>query len=676
MKPRILQPRWINQMINRQQKFSTEFNQLNHTKQFLTSNQCRQSFIDYFVNEHKHEFFRSSPVKPLQNDQSLLFVNAGMNQFKSIFMENNDDLNEQLKRLRRVVNSQKCIRVGGKHCDLETVGKDFTHHTFFEMLGNWSFNDYFKQDACRMAWNLLTKIYCIDPKRLFVTIFAGNESLGLETDLETYEIWRSIGVPKNRILSLGMKDNFWEMGQTGPCGICTEIHYLLKEPNDNDVDNKQFMMNNSMEIWNLVFIQYFRDQNENLKRLNKNFVDTGMGLERILSLVQNVPNNYATDLFTPYFQQLQNLCKWPKYSHRLMDEKDIAYRILADHSRMISIAIADGIEPSDRGAGYLLRRVIRRASDSLKTLTRIQSLPVNVSETDVFLLAADTTIKILGQAFPELEQQSTKIFQIIDEELRLYSTAIARNTFILKYSKLLQIEINENYDHNQMAIIDCIERIDSRIDKIRKFQSKKNFLDNQTEIDQIRKDLQTVQDLITNDLTLSQRFGLFTDKIDKKFQQCDMKLIELENESNEIIEKIIQHFQLEASKHMLKSDSYTIISLLNIDFIPNFDENLKDFLMKIGLDLYGHNPLVLIMKFDRSNIQIQVSVPSAFQSKLDAHSWFQMAIDSNQFANIVQSIPTKRLKKMSKFQLTIDTNVEIIVDKLVKNLQNIGEKYF
>lgn len=180
-------------MINRQQKSSAIFNQLNHTKQFLTSNQCRQSFIDYFVNEHKHEFFRSSPVKPLQNDQSLLFVNAGMNQFKSIFMENNDDLNEQLKRLRRVVNSQKCIRVGGKHCDLETVGKDFTHHTFFEMLGNWSFNDYFKQDACSMAWNLLTKIYCIDPKRLFVTIFAGNESLGLETDLETYEIWRSIG---------------------------------------------------------------------------------------------------------------------------------------------------------------------------------------------------------------------------------------------------------------------------------------------------------------------------------------------------------------------------------------------------------------------------------------------------------------------------------------------------
>ncbi|OTF70070.1 hypothetical protein BLA29_007970, partial [Euroglyphus maynei] len=275
MKPRILlqqQQQWKN--LFKRQKFSTlNYNQLNHSTKILTSNQCRQSFIDYFVNEHQHEFFRSSPVKP-QNDQSLLFVNAGMNQFKPIFLNNNDDdmiVDEKLKRLRRAVNSQKCIRVGGKHCDLETVGNDFTHHTFFEMLGNWSFNDYFKVEACQMAWNLLTKIYGIDPRRLFVTIFAGNEQLELETDLETYEIWRSIGVPKNRILSLGMKDNFWEMGQTGPCGICTEIHYLIQEPDDNVVDNKQFMLNNSMEIWNLVFIQYFRDENENLKRLEKNF---------------------------------------------------------------------------------------------------------------------------------------------------------------------------------------------------------------------------------------------------------------------------------------------------------------------------------------------------------------------------------------------------------------------
>ncbi|KAH7646669.1 alanine-trna ligase [Dermatophagoides farinae] len=412
MKPRILQQTWKTMI--KQQRFSTVNYDPSYNSKILTSNQCRQSFIDYFVNEHKHEFFRSSPVKP-QNDQSLLFVNAGMNQFKPIFL-NEDIIDDKLKRLRRVVNSQKCIRVGGKHCDLETVGNDFTHHTFFEMLGNWSFDDYFKNDACQMAWNLLTKVYGIDPRRLFVTIFAGNEQLGLETDLETYEIWRSIGVPKNRILSLGMRDNFWEMGQTGPCGICTEIHYLIQEP-DNDDNYKQFMLDNSMEIWNLVFIQYFRDHDGNLKRLKKNFVDTGMGLERILSLVQNVPNNYATDLFTPYFLRLQNLCKWPEYSYRLMDEKDIAYRIIADHSRMISIAIADGIEPSDRGVGYLLRRVIRRASDSLKTMTRIQQLPSNVTETDVFHVAADTTVKILGEAFPELEQESMKIFRIINEEL-------------------------------------------------------------------------------------------------------------------------------------------------------------------------------------------------------------------------------------------------------------------
>ncbi|CAL4141397.1 unnamed protein product, partial [Meganyctiphanes norvegica] len=283
-----------------------------------SSQAVRTTFIDYF-KEHNHTFIRSSPVVPW-NDPTLAFVNAGMNQFKPVF------LGQAQRPAPCAVNSQKCIRVGGKHNDLLDVGRDTYHHTFFEMLGNWSFGDYFKREACEMAWKLLTEVYKLPSEFLYVTYFGGSDALGLQADLETRDIWLNIGVPDVRIIPFGVTDNFWEMGMVGPCGPCTEIHYdRLQRPDAAHRVNSG--VEDLLELWNLVFIQYERLSDGSLLKLESRHVDTGMGLERLTAVLNNKTSNYDTDLFTPIFDTIQKLLQHHKYLYDLII--DLFLKILA-----------------------------------------------------------------------------------------------------------------------------------------------------------------------------------------------------------------------------------------------------------------------------------------------------------------------------------------------------------
>uniref|UniRef100_A0A8C7WKX6 Alanine--tRNA ligase n=1 Tax=Oncorhynchus mykiss TaxID=8022 RepID=A0A8C7WKX6_ONCMY len=328
----------------------------------FSSNRVRRTFTDFFHELYQHIIVPSSPVRP-RGDPSLLFVNAGMNQFKPIFLGAADPRSE-MATYRRVVNSQKCVRAGGKHNDLEDVGRDVYHHTFFEMLGNWSFGDYFKEEACIMAWRLLTEEYRIPPERLYVSYFAGDATSGLPADEETRHIWLSLGVPSDHLLPFGMKDNFWEMGEIGPCGPCTEIHYdhiggrnaaSLVNADSPDV----------VEIWNLVFMQYNREADHSLRSLPQFSVDTGMGLERLVTVLQGQRSNYDTDLFTPLLSAIQQRSNCPEYRGRTgeadVGKVDMAYRVVADHVRTLSVCIADGVYPGMSGAELVLRRILRRA---------------------------------------------------------------------------------------------------------------------------------------------------------------------------------------------------------------------------------------------------------------------------------------------------------------------------
>uniref|UniRef100_A0A672NXK5 Alanine--tRNA ligase n=1 Tax=Sinocyclocheilus grahami TaxID=75366 RepID=A0A672NXK5_SINGR len=323
----------------------------------LTAAQIREKFIDFF-RRHEHQYVHSSATIPL-DDPTLLFANAGMNQFKPIFL-NTIDPSHPMARLHRAANTQKCIRAGGKHNDLDDVGKDVYHHTFFEMLGSWSFGDYFKHLACEMALELLTKEFGIPIGRLYVTYFGGHADAGLEPDLECKQIWLDLG----RILPGSMKDNFWEMGDTGPCGPCSEIHYDRIGGRDAahlvNMDDP-----NVLEIWNLVFIQFNRESETVLKPLPKKSIDTGMGLERLVSVLQNKMSNYDTDLFIPYFEAIQKGTGARAYTGKVgaedTDGIDMAYRVLADHARTITIALSDGGRPDNTGRGYVLRRILRRA---------------------------------------------------------------------------------------------------------------------------------------------------------------------------------------------------------------------------------------------------------------------------------------------------------------------------
>ncbi|KAJ8392429.1 hypothetical protein AAFF_G00075540 [Aldrovandia affinis] len=374
----------------------------------FTSKRVRRMFTEFFKEQHDHKLVPSSPVRP-RGDPSLLFVNAGMNQFKPIFLGAVDPRSE-MARYRRVANSQKCVRAGGKHNDLDDVGRDVYHHTFFEMLGNWSFGDYFKEEACSMAWRLLTEVYGIPPERLYMSYFAGDAALGLAADEETREIWLSLGVRPDRIRPFGMRDNFWEMGDTGPCGPCTEIHYDHVGGRDAahlvNADSPDVV-----ELWNLVFMQYNREADGSLRPLPQLSVDTGMGLERLLTVLQGQRSNYDTDLFTPLLSAIHQSSGCQEYRGRVgaadQGSVDLAYRVLADHIRTLCVCIADGVYPGMSGAELVLRRILRRA---VRFSTEVLKAPQGTLASLV-----PTVAQILGDAYPELHRGSDQIMDVVND---------------------------------------------------------------------------------------------------------------------------------------------------------------------------------------------------------------------------------------------------------------------
>ncbi|KAM6937336.1 alanine--tRNA ligase, cytoplasmic [Xenentodon cancila] len=389
----------------------------------LSAAHIRQKFIDFF-RRFEHQYVHSSSTIPL-DDPTLLFANAGMNQFKPIFL-NTIDPSHPMAKLLRAANTQKCIRAGGKHNDLDDVGKDVYHHTFFEMLGSWSFGDYFKQLACKMALELLTQEFGICIDRLYVTYFGGNADAGLEPDLECKQIWMDLGVDEARILPGSMKDNFWEMGDTGPCGPCSEIHY--DRIGGRDASHLVNMDDpNVLEIWNLVFIQFNRESETELKPLPKKSIDTGMGLERLVSVLQNKMSNYDTDLFVPYFEAIQKGTGARPYSGKVgaedADGIDMAYRVLADHARTITIALSDGGRPDNVGRGYVLRRILRRA-------VRYSQEKLG-AQRGFFASLVDVVVDSLGEAFPELKKDPEMVKDIINEEEAQFLKTLSRGRRIL-----------------------------------------------------------------------------------------------------------------------------------------------------------------------------------------------------------------------------------------------------
>ena len=374
----------------------------------MTSKEIRQSFIDFF-SEKGHQFVRSSPVVP-NDDPTLLFTNAGMNQFKPIFLDQitPNDL--------RAVNSQKCIRVSGKHNDLEEVGVDTFHHTFFEMLGNWSFGDYYKKEAIQWAWELFTHIWGLDKDRLWATVY--------EDDDEAFKLWTEVtDIAPHRVLRCGKKDNFWEMGETGPCGPCSEIHYYVGDDPQNQDASGVNVSDEYWELWNLVFIQNNRIDVDTLEELPAKHVDTGAGLERIATVLQGKNSNYDTDLFLPIIEKIESL------SDRSYRNEPIPFRVIADHIRMLCFAIADGALPSNEGRGYVLRRILRRAARFGRTL----------GLTDPFLYELVRTVgEIMGGIFPEVVEKRSHIEKVIRAEEGSFNQTLDRgiNHFEKIVSKL------------------------------------------------------------------------------------------------------------------------------------------------------------------------------------------------------------------------------------------------
>ncbi|GBB93113.1 hypothetical protein RclHR1_02110012 [Rhizophagus clarus] len=383
------------------------------------ASKVRSTFISYFESKG-HKYIPSSSTIPFE-DPTLLFANSGMAQFKSIFLATVDP-NSDFGKLKRAANSQKCIRAGGKHNDLEDVGKDVYHHTFFEMLGNWSFGDYFKKEAITMAWELLTEVYRLPKERLYVTYFEGDEKLGLPADLEAKQLWLDVGVEEKMLIRGNSKDNFWEMGETGPCGPCSEIHFDRIGGRDaSQLVNKDDP--NVLEIWNLVFMQFNRESDGSIRSLPNKNIDTGMGLERVVSCLQNKPSNYDTDLFLPIFNKIQDLTGARPYSGKVgaddIDGIDMAYRVIADHVRTLTFAIADGGVPSNEGRGYVLRRILRRGA-------RYARKKFNVQIGHFFSSLVDTVVNEMGEVFPEITQRVNDIKEILDEEEESFSRTLDR----------------------------------------------------------------------------------------------------------------------------------------------------------------------------------------------------------------------------------------------------------
>ena len=368
----------------------------------MTSKEIRESFKNFF-KEKGHKVVPSAPMV-IKDDPTLMFTNAGMNQFKDIILGNRP------AQAKRVTDSQKCLRVSGKHNDLEEVGHDTYHHTMFEMLGNWSFGDYFKHEAIDWAWEYLVDVLKLNPDRLYATVFEGYAPEGLERDNEGAGYWEA-HLPKSHIINGNRHDNFWEMGETGPCGPCSEIHIDLRSDEERaKVDGAELVNKDNplvIEIWNLVFMQYNRKADGHLEPLPAKVIDTGMGFERLCMAMQGKKSNYDTDVFTPFINKISEL-SGKKYG--VDDKIDIAMRVAADHVRTIAFSIADSQLPSNAKAGYVIRRILRRAVRYVYTF---------LDQKEAFLYKlVDTLVDEMGDAYPELPAQKDLIKKVIKEELK------------------------------------------------------------------------------------------------------------------------------------------------------------------------------------------------------------------------------------------------------------------
>lgn len=370
----------------------------------MNSKTIRQTFLSFFEKQ-QHKIVPSAPIV-VKNDPTLMFTNAGMNPFKDYFLGN------QVATIPRIADTQKCLRVSGKHNDLEEVGTDGYHHTMFEMLGNWSFGDYFKKEAIEFAWKLLTEEFKIPKENLYVSVFGGDEKEGLEKDLEAVSYWKQ-WIAEDRILFFGKKDNFWEMGDTGPCGPCSEIHVDLRSEAQKKNQNGAVLVNAGspelMEIWNLVFIQYNRKADGSLEELPAKHIDTGMGFERISMVLQNKKSSYDTDIFKPlidFISQHTKIAYGASYDPNA--KSDLAMRVMADHIRAVSFAIADGAIPSNTGPGYVIRRILRRA-------VRYAYSFLNLKEPFLYRLLPVLS-ENMASVFPELDLQKDFISKVIREE--------------------------------------------------------------------------------------------------------------------------------------------------------------------------------------------------------------------------------------------------------------------
>lgn len=393
----------------------------------MTSQQIRQQFLDFFKSK-EHLIVPSAPIV-LKDDPTLMFSNSGMTQFKDYF------LGYKEPKASRIADTQKCLRVSGKHNDLDDVGRDTYHHTMFEMLGNWSFGDYFKKEAISWAWELLTEVYRIPKENLYVTIFEGDEKENLERDTEAYDLWKQF-ISEDRIINGNKKDNFWEMGASGPCGPCSEIHVDLRSAEEKAKISGLDLVNNDhpqvVEIWNLVFMQFNRKADGSLENLPARHIDTGMGFERLCMALQQKESNYDTDVFTPLIAKVEEL-SGKKYTGILTDEKDIAIRVIVDHIRAVSFAIADGQLPSNGGAGYVIRRILRRGiSYAYRFLDR--------KEPFLYQLVA-VLQEQMGKFFPELEKQGTLVTEVIKSEEESFLRTI--ETGLIRVDKLIQQTISE-----------------------------------------------------------------------------------------------------------------------------------------------------------------------------------------------------------------------------------------
>ncbi|HAT3992968.1 TPA: alanine--tRNA ligase [Elizabethkingia anophelis] len=394
----------------------------------MTSQEIRQRFLDFF-KEKGHQIVPSAPIV-LKDDPTLMFSNSGMTQFKDFFLGYKEPSS------LRIADTQKCLRVSGKHNDLDDVGRDTYHHTMFEMLGNWSFGDYFKKEAIAWAWELLTEVYKISKDDLYVTIFEGDASENLERDQDAYNFWKE-HIDESRIINGNKKDNFWEMGDTGPCGPCSEIHVDIRSAEEKAKVSGRELVNQDhpqvVEVWNLVFMEFLRKADKSLEKLPKQNVDTGMGFERLCMALQGKESNYDTDVFTPLISKVEEI-SGKKYTGILENEKDIAIRVVVDHIRAVAFAIADGQLPSNGGAGYVIRRILRRAISYAYRF-------LDMKEAFLYQLVAVLKDQ-MGSFFPEIVKQEKLVTEVIKEEENSFLKTIEHG--LVRLDAIIQATINNN----------------------------------------------------------------------------------------------------------------------------------------------------------------------------------------------------------------------------------------